>query len=173
MPYDSKMFKETKNPYGNKNFRDILDFYLFHCPSQGKSVRSITFEEQGWKGNLFSTFKSQMLNRASSDLKKHYFPCEKKELIDKFMIAKTYKKNEEYCIFLKNDETRIIESLFSAIRNSLAHGSFFIKKESKVNYYFFINHDGYLKAEIRLREDTLQNWIFLFNSDPHAMKKRN
>ena len=64
-----------------------------------------------------------------------------------------------------------MESLYSAIRNALAHGSFLMKKRRGTNMYFFANYDGYLKAVIQLKEETLLNWISLFQSNPEDVKK--
>ena len=54
--YSEDMFREGI-PLTSRKFHRILDFYLFHCPVDGTSVRATTFEQQGWKGTLFSTLK--------------------------------------------------------------------------------------------------------------------
>ena len=77
--YSEDMFREGI-PLTSRKFHRILDFYLFHCPVDGTSVRATTFEQQGWKGTLFSTLKREMLARASSSLKSNYYPCTKAEL---------------------------------------------------------------------------------------------
>lgn len=56
-----------------------------------------------------------------------------------------------------------MDSLYGAIRNALAHGSFSCKKSKNDIFYFFVNYDGYQKAEIQLAETTLLNWINLRN----------
>ena len=80
---------------------------------------------------------------------------------------------QEYSVFLKHDSNRVMESLYSAIRNALAHGSFLMKKRKEINMYFFANYDGYLKAMIQLREGTLLNWIDIFNSNPDEVRNAN
>ena len=76
---------------------------------------------------------------------------------------------EEYCIFLKHDEKTVMQSLFSAIRNSFAHGSLAIQSYkdgngNSVKIYFFCNYNEYLKAEIILQEQTLLNLIDIIKS---------
>ena len=158
--YSEDMFREGI-PLTSRKFHRILDFYLFHCPGDGTSVRATTFEQQGWKGTLFSTLKREMLARASS-LKSNYYPCTKTELEEKYEVVESLNSTDEYCVFLKHDSSRVMESLYSAIRNALAHGSFLMKKRRGTNMYFFANYDGYLKAVIQLKEETLLNWISLF-----------
>ena len=154
-----KKFDKAIN-IGNRNFQKILDFYLFRCPTPHTSARSKTFEQLGWKGvPQFSRLKKKLLEAASASLKSNYHPCKKDELIKAFEIISSATPVEEYCVFLKNDEKTIIQSLFSAIRNALAHGSFSIQTYNKIKVYFFANFDKYLKAEIALQEQTLLSWI--------------
>ena len=161
--YTKAMFS-TGIPTSRKQFQSIISFYLFNCPVEGKSIRATTFEQKGWKGALFSKLKTAMLDNATPELKNRYFPCKKDELEKKFDEIEKLKATDEYCVFLKHDELRVMESLYSAIRNSLAHGSFVIRGRTKM--YYFANYDGYLKAIINLREETLLNWIAAFDNPP-------
>ena len=63
--YSEDMFKEGI-PLTSRKFHRILNFYLFHCPVDGTSVRATTFEQQGWKGTLFSTLKREILSMHQS-----------------------------------------------------------------------------------------------------------
>jgi len=55
----------TKIAYNNSNFQKIIDFYLFHCPTDGKSRRGVSFKTKGWIGSgRFGTLKSHMLKNA-------------------------------------------------------------------------------------------------------------
>lgn len=140
----------------NKNFNAILSFYLFECPVPDKSYRGNVFEQFGWKGNNYKTLKSKMI-KAACDLKGHYYPCKKDELQLKF--SELEKTSSEYCVFFKYDERKVIPSLFTAIRNALAHGSFDRRRYHKETFYFFANYYGFYKAKIVLREKTLLKWI--------------
>ena len=144
----------------NRNFQKILDFYLFRCPTPGKSARAKTFEQLGWKGShQFAQLKRRLMNAATINLNKNYHPCKKDELGAEYKKISHIDSTDEYCIFLKYDDKTIMQSLFSAIRNALAHGSFSIKSYKKEHLYTFDNIDGYKKAEIVLREKTLLEWI--------------
>ena len=145
---------------GSNTFQKILSFYLFECPTPGTSRRGKTFEELGWKGAVqYAKLKKLLLDSASDSLKDNYYPCKKEELVDKFAVVETVSPTDEYCVFLKTDEKSVMQSLFSAIRNALAHGSFYAKKYGKTQIYFFSNYKDYLKAEIILQEATLIKWI--------------
>lgn len=144
----------------NKNFQRILYFYLFACPTPKTSARSKSFEQLGWKGQQqFAQLKALLISSASNSLKGNYHPCKKEELQKHFAVVANVHPVDEYCVFLKSDEKTVIQSLFSAIRNALAHGSFSIQTYEKARVYFFANHSNYLKAEIVLQEKTLLAWI--------------
>lgn len=164
--YNDVKFKNVI-PLHDKNFQEILRFYLFGCPVAGASCSADTFEQLGWKKESFSTLKSKMLKAASPDLKVNYFPCKKEELEKRFQQMEKLATSKEFCVFLKHDETRIMDSLYSAIRNALAHGSFTLKKANKKYIYFFANYDVYLKAQIRLHEETLLNWVKIVKNGPY------
>ena len=156
--YYKKFDKPQK--ISDKNFQKILDFYLFHCPTPDKSVRSKTFEQLGWKGSpQFSQLKKQLLASASKSLRSNYYPCKKDELEAYFKLVSNIAPIDEYCVFFMNEEKSVIQSLFSAIRNAFAHGSFSVQTYNKERIYFFSNYHKFLKAEIVLQEKTLLAWI--------------
>lgn len=143
------------------SFQKIIKFYLFECPVPGKSSRGSNFKDLGWVGSSkFSKLKKKMLGAATESLRKNYHPCSKDDLKKNFEVANDIEPENEYCIFFKNDSKTVMQSLFSAIRNSFAHGSFSKRKYGKHNIYYMKNyHNNYLKAEIVLHEETLLNWI--------------
>lgn len=152
-------------PITSRNFQKILMFYLFECPVPEKSIRAKTFNDFGWNGsNKFANLKKKMLDSATSSLRKNYHPCNKGELNAKFDIIKDVYPVDEYCVFLKHDEKTVIQSLFSAIRNAFAHGSFAVKSYDGIKIYFLSNYNKYLKAEIILQENTLLKWIDIVKS---------
>jgi hypothetical protein len=143
----------------NKNFQQIITFYLFECPVDNKSCRGKSFDFYGISGvQGFAKLKKLLLS-ASNTLKNNYYPCKSSELVDVFNKYDYIEKGTEYCIFLKTDEKNIIQSLFAAIRNALAHGSFRCQKLNKEKYYYFENWHNYKKAEGLLKEETLIKWI--------------
>ena len=158
----------------NRNFQAILDFYLFQCPTPGKSKRARVFSKLGWSGQKqFSQLKKKLLASATSSLNNNYHPCKRDDLPAGFEKVEKVHPVDEYCVFLKTDEKSVMQSLFSAIRNALAHGSFSVqqfKSDGKTyRIYFFSNFKDYLKAEIVLQEETLLNWIEIVKSgyDPN------
>lgn len=155
---------DNKISFNSRNFQKILEFYMFNCPVEGTSFRGVGFLEHGWKGpKQFSALKKELLKAASTSLSSHYHPCKKGELEKKFAEVSIVSPVDEYCVFLKNEENTVMQSLFSAIRNAFAHGSFSVReytlKGNKTRIYFFSNYKNYLKAEIVLQETTLLNWI--------------
>ena len=147
-------------PYSNKNFQKIVDFFLFECPVPGKSWRGKSFKEYGLSGApAFASFKKQMLLAASDSLKSNYKPCKKCDLEEAFTITSTLLPPQESCVFLYNDEKTVMQSLYSAIRNSFAHGSFRVDTYNKRRIFYMLNYDGYKKAELILWENTLLAWI--------------
>ncbi len=167
---------DKKYPITDKNFQKILSFFLFECPTPGTSQRAKNFSQLGWRGTKqFANLKKRLLDAATPSLKSHYHPCEKKELQQKFELVKTVTPVDEYCVFLKNGEKTVMQSLFSAIRNAFAHGSFAIQNlknvdGERVRIYFFCNYHEYLKAELILQERTLLNWIEIVKSGYDSQK---
>lgn len=163
----SSKYKRTfdnKIAMNSSNFQKILAFYLFCCPVKGISFRGVPFSEYGWNGTQqFAKLKRLLLSSSSTDLASNYYPCKKEELLDKFNKVSVISPVNEYCVFLKNEENTVMQSLFSAIRNAFAHGSFSVREYTsdgqKTKVYFLVNFKTYLKAEIVLQESTLLSWI--------------
>ena len=86
-------------------------------------------------------------------------PSNKNELVANFKKSERITYPDEYCVFLKTDEKSVIKSLFSAIRNSFAHGSFNVKSYKGTRIYYFSNYKDYEKARMVLYEETLLLWI--------------
>ncbi len=144
----------------DKNLQKILKFYLIECPVPNVSNRGQTFKDFGFGGSpAFSRLKARLLNNASPSLKANYLPCKKEELNDSFLLVEALSPPEEYCVFLKHEVYTVLGSLFVAIRNAIAHGSFNVRKYHGETIYFFLNYNNYKKAQIVLRETTLLAWI--------------
>ena len=155
----SKSFSD-KLSISNTNLQKIIKFYLFECPVPGKSVRGRVFEDYGIKGSVaFSRLKKHMFEAATNSLKDNYLPSSKADLPDNYRKVEAVHPPDEYCVFFKTDESSIMQSLYSAIRNAFAHGSFLVKNYDGVRIYFLSNYHDYLKAEIVLHEETLLKWI--------------
>lgn len=167
MKYKKEYYTEYnyKYPLADKNFREILDFYLIRCPVPDRSWRGKVFSEYGFEQHKpFSDLKSAMMGSATSSLKENYYPCKKDELKEKLKLVESVSPPDEYCVFLKSDETRVMDSLYAAIRNAFAHGSFNVKTYGKTRIYFFVNYNKYRKAQIILQENTLLAWKRIIES---------
>lgn len=160
--FNKEYYQEFDVPekIGNKSLNEIITFFLFNCPVEGKSMRGKTFEEYGFKGSKsFAYLKKKLLGCSETGLEKRYKPCKKDELERCLTEVEELGPPTEYCVFLKNDEKTIMQSLFSAIRNAFAHGSFNVKSYNGVRIYFLLNYNKYRKAQIVLHEETLLKWI--------------
>lgn len=158
----------------NPSLRKIVNFYLFNTPVPGVSARGKKFADYGFHGaKAFANLKTSMLKSASPSLKGNYIPCRKEELEENFKLMESVSPPDEYCVFLKRDERTVMCSLFSAIRNAFAHGSFNVKSYNGVRIYFFLNYNGYKKAQIVLRETTLLAWIGLIREGRDKLYQKN
>ena len=144
----------------NKNLQTIIQFYLFECPVEGKSYRGKSFKEYGYNGSAsFSKLKTALLDSATLSLRKNYKPSKKEELKQNYASIETVCYPDEYCVFLKSYEKSVIRSMFAAIRNAFAHGSYNVEKYKKTRIYYFSNYKDYEKARMVLHEETLLSWI--------------
>lgn len=164
MKYDQS-YKFPTN-LSNKNLQRIILFYLIECPVEGKSQRGKTFREYGYIGSpSFSSLKKNLFSLATPSLRSNYHPCKKEELNDCFKNCEGISYPDEYCCFLKTYENSVIRSMFSAIRNALAHGSFNVKSYKGKRIYYFSNFKEYEKARIVLHEETLLSWIRIIKNE--------
>lgn len=160
-------FNTPKTIYGNsnRNLLRIIDFYLFNCPTPGRSYRGKDFNEYGFRGRAaFGVLKKKLLESSTKSLQNNYYPCKKEDLENYFKRVALVSPPDEYCVFLKNDDQTVMASLFTAIRNAFAHGSYNVKKYNGTRIYFFVNFKGYKKAQLVLHEETLLAWINIIQS---------
>lgn len=161
---------DVPSSISNSNLQKIINFYVLECPVPETSARGKKFSELGFVGSpAFSRLKKELINAATQSLKEYYLPCNKDELESTFEKVNIVSPPNEYCVFLKYDENTVMQSLFAAIRNALAHGSFNVKSYDKVRIYFLVNYHNYKKAQIVLQEKTLLSWIKLVKSGYSAM----
>lgn len=171
----NKKYKKTyenKIPSTNPAFQKIINFYLFECPAENRSARGKTLAEYGWKKRWpLETLKKKLIEASVGNLDHLFFSGSPCDLSQKFKEAEKLSPCNEYCVFLSNEAKSTMQSLFAAIRNSFAHGSFAVRryKDEYGKYqrmYFLCNYDGYCKAEIVLNEKTLLSWIKIIKSGP-------
>lgn len=174
-----------KIPLESKNFKSILEFYLFQCPCEIKkgskkkhnemysrvSARGSTLREYGWTDGCLNTLLAAMKDTSSKQLTYRHLPANS-EILDE---VKSIKKNStlsdpnfEMIVFVKHPKMSVTSSIFYYIRNAFAHGSFSVDGDV---YCFECSKDGIIKAVIRLREKTLLKWIKDFLLSPEKLKK--
>lgn len=180
--------KGTKIPLNDANFQKIIDFYLFNCPCETEkgskkkgtkahtkvSKRANTLRSHGWTGSYLNTLLASMKHTASSHLEYHTFgnKTDIKAEIDKIEKHSTLSdKYFELIAMADRSDMNKTSAIFYYIRNAFAHGSFsVIKDKSKTIYYLEGAKNDAVKAQIRLREETLLKWIEDFLLSPKALK---
>ncbi len=151
----------TDKDLARRALASIVSFYLFDCPLEGRSAQAKTFSQLGWRGSYFSSLKASILSASVNLDVKHYLACRGKDVESTLISRGLGEGAQEFAVFSKYDVARVMESLFSAIRNSIAHGSFKVYTPSrKAGHYYYLEnrHDGTVKACINLSEKTLLSW---------------
>lgn len=155
------------------NFQKILSFYLFKIPVKDVSSLSIEFSDYGWNKynyrKLLTLMKESLiatLPKSKSKLAKDnilFYPLKSSDDVE--MVLKSVKEeNSSAYIIFKLTSTSKLESIFRHIRNSFAHGNFYI--DSKRNYHLEdYYHDKYT-SKILLNEKTLLAWIDVITKGP-------
>lgn len=171
----ANLYKKTYDntiPLSNAAFQKIIRFYLFECPAESRSFRGKSLAAYGWKNRWpLENLRKRMIEASVGNLDRLFFSGLPDKLPAKLKEAEGICPCNEYCVFLSNEEKSAMQSLFAAIRNSFAHGSFAVRryKDDGGHYqrmYFLCNYDGYLKAELVLNEKTLLAWIPIVINGP-------
>lgn len=155
------------------NFQKILSFYLFKIPVKDVSSLSIEFSDYGWNKynyrKLLTLMKESLiatLPKSKSKLAKDnilFYPLKSSEDVEMVLNSVKEENSSAYIIF-KLTSTSKLESIFRHIRNSFAHGNFYI--DSKRNYHLEdYYHDKYT-SKILLNEKTLLAWIDVITKGP-------
>lgn len=176
--------KGTDIPLRDKTFCKIVNFYLFHCPCEIRtsnghfakvSHQGVTFREKGWVYGYVSTLTSCMKKGSSNRL---VYNCldtncnieEKTRKIEETTFLSD--KHFEMITILKHPNMNIPSSIFYYIRNAFAHGTFsVVTVQNNKIYYFESAKNGKVKAQLRLRQETLLEWIKDFTLSPNELRK--
>ena len=171
--------KHTEIPFKDANFQKVLEFYLFNCPVLHQnnktrvSQRGRTFEERDITGRSLTKLLSEMKAKpASGTLLYQCLETGSNDFAQIEQRNRAHDLNFEMVIFIENSDLKKTRTIFYAIRNGLAHGSFSVSGTGeKRTYCIETRKDGALKARIRLREKTLLNWIELVEK-PESWRKQ-
>ncbi len=171
--YQELIETESEIDWDSKEFWNIVRFYLLECPTvktvkkekRRRSCRGQTLEEYGW--GQTTPLKNSMTN--SSLNLTDFTSCGDVDIKE---FTKEFTPPTEYCVVKKKDPTSA--NILTYIRDSLAHGNFYIVTCEETKIYIFKNVNTNTKeqnAEIVLYEETLLNWIQVIKAGPAAKKK--
>lgn len=168
-------------PYRAVKFQNIWDFYVVRCPvafsttskkamakkSRVISHRAETFESRGITGkvltSLLTAMKTYVFIIQTDDVELEY--------IDMTTKYKGFEDSYEFIIYKENPDLKRTKSIYYAIRNSFAHGSFSVKDEGKERvYYLHSENKAENKARMRIYESTLLEWIGLIEHPSEIQK---
>jgi len=174
--------KEISIKEYDHDFIKILDFFQIHSPVPGLSAHCKTLKDYGWE---YPWKKPYWLNKQLKQEASNYellYSAKSKEKMDENLRKADLMNNyptdlgrERICVV--NNKKNQFMSVFYHIRNSLAHGRFFVKKMKK--YTVIVMEDvesGSGKRAVTgrmiIRKETLLNWIKLIkNGQKDYIKK--
>lgn len=183
-------------PITNTIFQEIINGLVFNCPSStehkvkigvndnGKakykykyipvSARNASFRERGICKDLFVTILAQIRRPLSQT--KTYALIENTESVELTVnsIISTCPLNDPYyeiIVFQKRPDMTDTEALYYYLRNAFAHGSFEVIGSNNGNVYLLeSSRDGSARAQMRLKENTLKEYIKLANLTADEIK---
>lgn len=174
--------REIGIPFSSDSFTTIIEFFLFNCPveySNGTKVcvRAKTFRDYGYDSGALNSLLANM--KKGNGYPIIYNPIGSTERVEdvyyKIFDNTNYSDpNIEFLIFRHTDDLGKTKSIFYAIRNAFAHGSFSVVFQNNRTYYLLENcHNGTIKARMRLREETLLKWIDLVKEPKVYLKRKS
>lgn len=181
--------KATQIPLTDINFQSILDFYLFRCPCEVESgskkkdthkytkvsKRGNTLRSQGWTGSHLNTLIASMKRTSSGQLLYQVVSATMDVDEEANKAQKTGSLSDQHfemIVMTERSDMNKTSAIFYYIRNALAHGSFsVVKTDGKTIYYMESAKDDVVKAQIRLREETLLKWIKDYSLSPMALRE--
>ena len=153
--------------YKDENYKKIINFYIWSCPAPKTTYDSKTFKELGWeKPHQFKKLKKKIIANCNMNFIYANVKDIKKTLTENNQLnKKTFKE----IVIIFGAEKGEMDSLFRSIRNSLAHGSFYIEKKHNDYFYFFESrnpNNNIIKSRIVLKSSTLVSLIKIVSNGP-------
>lgn len=146
--------KETDNKLMSAEIQKIINFYVLHVPCEDLSARATVLK------NTYKLKKEMHLMDSNFFFMAEVWN-EMKPVLEDAGLSKNFppkKYEEKICVYKKDNQ---LVSVFSHIRNSLAHGRFNIIDFNSET--FFILEDSGTKnrvsARMILKKSTLLKWI--------------
>ena len=172
-----------KIPVSSAVFNQIIDGFVFNCPSsikhevkdktkpgkeketvyQDVSARMCSFRRRGIDSNLLTTLLTQI--RRPLVAQKTYSILKFDEDVEKAVssiIATVSLADPCYdlIVYQRRSDMSDVEAIFYYIRNAFAHGSFEVKAGNGKPYYLLqSDKNNKVKAQMRLKESTLMHLL--------------
>lgn len=187
-----------KVPVSRVAFNRIIDGFVFCCPSSIKSdetdnanpkkrniiykevsKRACSFRKRGIESTLLTTLLA-LIRKPLTDQKTYSVLKDDEDVataVDRIIIASSLADPFfDIMVYKHHPKMSDAEAIYYYIRNAFAHGSFEVKCTKRGCYYLLqSDKDGKVKAQMRLRESTLNHLLELSKmsaSDLRA-KQRN
>lgn len=160
-------------PWADEVYRQLLQFYLFECPTPELSARGIPFADLGWETTEDrAKLKKSMLEAASENLV--YKSCETKAEVAVAAAAltigdETVLSTERVVFYI--GERHVMDALYAHIRNAFAHGRFLVSGHGNDAIYVLedLDRSGVLTARLILAASTLTSWMRIVRGTPTAL----
>ena len=172
---------ETPVEEDDEDFAKIIDFFQFHAPVTGQSARCKTLQEYGWDSPWKKPYwLNKQLKRVASnhDL---LFTAESQGRMDanleKANLSESFPSDmlrERICV--ANNKKNQFMSVFYHIRDSFAHGRFFITEVEKQKIIVMedVAPRGsplIVTGRMIIKKQTLLKWIEIINGGEKEYSK--
>ena len=186
-PPDSELLFAEENPSWlnepspfeqlDKDWIEIIIFYVFHVPVANISARGYSLETFGWGKesgkNDYKKLISSLIKNAGME-KDNFQSCEKweevKPALEKIKLLNFPEYTETQRIVFRKTHSGICDSLLSHIRNSFAHGrlSFYEKNNNTYIVLEDIDNKKTVTARMILSKQTLLKWKTIIKNGPQV-----
>ena len=134
-------YKRRESKKIKQQRQELLEWYVYNCPSSEGPEKAKKFKDYGIVyGCHFSGLKDRIIKGLRLKDKDTYLFCESGDQMEKLIsdIETRYVQRRKPIIFFSKGSNAELDSLYIRIRNSFAHGNYFISKE----YYCLWNETG-------------------------------
>lgn len=183
-------WKQSKVPYNQREFCEIVNGYVFDCPAANRtkskkgmqnsgpqqkivyndvSMRGCAFHSRGINGSLLNTILSQIKRKSM------YASVDSSESVEKRisdLVRSSGMADKHYNIIVIKHRHNMpdTEAVFYYIRNAFAHGAFEVMQSaSEPIYYLESKKNKEVCAQIRLKEKTLLEILLLSKMTPQEI----
>ena len=164
--------RKVPSTYADDGLKRIVLFYVINTPCTDLSSSSIPLTDYGWSKDVWKndSLKNELLKVANLKRGDSFFVVKKteeiKETCEKAKLKKKFhqSRERERILIYKNKPNEFL-SVFSHIRNSLAHGRLAMYPGDNDDIVFAFE-DGlkrngafYIRSRMILKKSTLLKWI--------------